>query len=92
METALDQKTAVSGGSGAKPPAARQARTPRGAGNAGKKKGPEIIRALVAAGIEPETRKASSVLDFGRLVSGPIHGNTPNNTPSLIGYGGTFPD
>ena len=44
------------------------------------------VSVVEAAGIEPATRKAASVLDFGLLLSGPILGNTPNNTPSVIGW------
>ena len=38
-------------------------------------------------GIEPITRKALSVKDLGFFMSGPILGNTPNNTPDDSGDG-----
>lgn len=50
METALAEKTADFGRFGRSLPAARMARTPRGAGISGKKKGPETFRARVIGG------------------------------------------
>ena len=50
IETALAEKAADFGRFGKVPPAALVARTPRGAGISGKKKGPETIRALVYGG------------------------------------------
>ena len=41
------------------------------------------VNVVEAAGIEPVTRQALSVKDLGLLMSGPILGNTPNNTPAI---------
>lgn len=62
IENALGPKTRGTGRFGQGPPAALAARTPHHAGISGKKKGPEILRALVdggAGGIRTRVRKPS---------------------------------